>query len=67
MWETRAVIIVLPFLAIALGSVAPTIIRASETEAMLTGKMLNPELIETARLQLAAEVKPISDIRSTER
>jgi CO/xanthine dehydrogenase FAD-binding subunit len=54
-------------IAIGLGSVAPTIIRARETESAITGRVIDEELIGRARRSLMAEVKPISDIRSTER
>ena len=51
--------------AIALGSVAPTIIRAPEAEAFLQGKGLDPETIaETARL-VAELPRPIDDVRAT--
>lgn len=53
--------------AIGLGSVAPTVMRARETEQLLMGAVLSPELIESARRKLALEVKPITDIRSTEK
>ncbi|MEW6732731.1 MAG: xanthine dehydrogenase family protein subunit M [Acidobacteriota bacterium] len=52
-------------IAIALGSIAPTVIRARATEAAITGNIINAELIETARQQIIAEISPISDIRST--
>jgi CO/xanthine dehydrogenase FAD-binding subunit len=54
-------------IAIGLGSIAPTIIRARETEAAVTGGTIDSELIEIARQKIMAEIKPISDIRSTER
>ena len=50
---------------IALGSVAPTVIRCHATEKILTGQELNPEMIDAARAELSREVKPIDDIRST--
>jgi carbon-monoxide dehydrogenase medium subunit len=53
-------------IAIALGSVAPTVMRATATEQLLVGKTITAELIEAARRALMAEVKPISDVRSTE-
>jgi CO/xanthine dehydrogenase FAD-binding subunit len=52
-------------IAIALGSVAPTVIRAYNTEATLLGETIDTKLMETARQHLMAEIKPISDIRST--
>lgn len=50
---------------IALGSLAPTIVRAEEAERTLIGKMLSPELAkEVARLTCAA-VRPIDDVRGS--
>lgn len=54
-------------IAIALGSVAPTIVRAPRTEAIINGQSVNGELIEAARQSLMAEISPIDDIRSTAR
>lgn len=53
-------------IAIAMGSVAPTVIRARKTEELLTGLEINADLIEQARTSLNEEVQPIDDIRSTE-
>jgi carbon-monoxide dehydrogenase medium subunit len=51
--------------AIALGSVAPTIVRAEKAEAFLAGRSLDPETVaETARL-VAGLPTPIDDIRAT--
>jgi len=49
---------------IALGAVAPTVIRASKTEKFLIGKKLNDETISEAKKIICDEVSPISDIRS---
>ena len=49
---------------IALGAVAPTIIRAAEAEAYLAGKTLGAEVIERAAELAAASARPISDIRA---
>lgn len=52
---------------IALGSVAPVVLRAVETEKALRGKTLTPALIQIAQQILAREISPIDDIRSTAR
>jgi CO/xanthine dehydrogenase FAD-binding subunit len=52
---------------IALGSVAPVVLRAVETEKALRGEKLTPALIRTAQEVLAREIAPIDDIRSTAR
>ncbi|MCI0389510.1 MAG: xanthine dehydrogenase family protein subunit M [Acidobacteria bacterium] len=51
---------------IALGSVAPTVIRAVETESLLTNETLDATIIERARRTISREVAPITDVRSTE-
>ncbi|HEX4594903.1 MAG TPA: xanthine dehydrogenase family protein subunit M [Bryobacteraceae bacterium] len=51
---------------IALASVAPMPIRCVDTEAILIGRKLDVALIEEAKQRIAAEIAPISDIRSTE-
>ncbi len=53
------------FIKIAFGSVAPTVIRTPQTEALLAQKKLSEELIEQARSSVMQEVHPISDVRST--
>ncbi|MFC1861475.1 FAD binding domain-containing protein, partial [Chloroflexota bacterium] len=50
---------------IALGSVAPTVIRAGKAEETLTGNNLTQDLIDAASKIAAEETKPITDIRST--
>jgi xanthine dehydrogenase small subunit len=50
---------------LALGSVAPTPIRARLTEAVLEGRPPTPETADRAAEQLAAELQPIDDVRST--
>jgi CO/xanthine dehydrogenase FAD-binding subunit len=52
---------------IALGSVAPTVVRATLTEDLLRGKPLNAAAIAVAEKALASEIAPIDDIRSTAR
>ncbi len=50
---------------IALGSVAPTIVRASRTESALLGRPLTDETIRSATANLSDEVRPIDDIRGS--
>ncbi|MFZ0820974.1 MAG: xanthine dehydrogenase family protein subunit M [Candidatus Acidiferrales bacterium] len=52
---------------IALGSVAPIVLRCTKTEDLLRGRTISPELIQAARDALAREISPIDDIRSTAR
>jgi CO/xanthine dehydrogenase FAD-binding subunit len=52
---------------IALGSVAPTVVRATRTEDALRGKILDEGTIAAAERSLATEIAPIDDIRSTAR
>jgi CO/xanthine dehydrogenase FAD-binding subunit len=52
---------------IALGSVAPTVFRAAETEKALRGEKLAPAHLRAAQDVLAGEIAPIDDIRSTAR
>lgn len=52
---------------ISLGSVAPIVLRATETEKLLRGEKPSPELIREAQATLAREISPIDDIRSTAR
>ncbi|HXU35926.1 MAG TPA: xanthine dehydrogenase family protein subunit M [Blastocatellia bacterium] len=53
-------------ISIAVGSVAPTVVRALETERLLTGASISAELIKAARKMIAEEISPITDLRSTE-
>lgn len=50
---------------IALGAVAPTVIRAVQAEATLKGQKLEQEIIREAAKTAAEEAKPITDLRST--
>jgi CO/xanthine dehydrogenase FAD-binding subunit len=50
---------------IAVGSVAPTVVRCARTEELLRGRKIDAGLIESARETLAREIAPIDDIRST--
>ncbi|MFB3882769.1 MAG: xanthine dehydrogenase family protein subunit M [Armatimonadota bacterium] len=50
---------------IALGSVAPTPMRARKAEALLEGQPLTNELIAQAAAAAAAESRPITDLRAS--
>lgn len=50
---------------IALGSVAPVPLRLTETERLLTGKKLDPQLAQAAAKTVATQIQPVDDIRST--
>jgi len=50
---------------IALGSVAPTVVRCVKTEAVLKGQSLGPAAVDAAKEVLAKEIAPIDDFRST--
>ncbi len=50
---------------IALGSVAPTVLRCAKTEGTLREQPLTPAVIDAARESLASEIAPIDDLRST--
>jgi CO/xanthine dehydrogenase FAD-binding subunit len=52
---------------IALGSIAPVVLRAVKTENALRGNELSPETIASAKETLLREVSPIDDVRSTAR
>ena len=52
---------------IAIGSVAPTVIRAMATEEALRGQPLDADTIAAAERALLTEIAPIDDIRSTAR
>jgi CO/xanthine dehydrogenase FAD-binding subunit len=52
---------------IALGSVAPVVLRALNTEDSLRGQRVTPTVVTVAEETLAQEIAPIDDIRSTER
>jgi len=52
---------------IALGSIAPIVLRAVKTEDVLRARKLAPEIIATAKETLGREISPIDDIRSTAR
>jgi len=50
---------------IAAGSVAPVPLRLPGTEALLRGRTIDSTLLRSARAAAIAEIRPISDIRST--
>lgn len=50
---------------IAFGAVAPTPIRAPETEKLLDGQALDDDLIARALESADTEIKPIDDVRGT--
>ncbi|HSX77996.1 MAG TPA: hypothetical protein VLQ80_05415, partial [Candidatus Saccharimonadia bacterium] len=50
---------------IALGAVAPTVIRATAAEALLRGQSIDAERLQQAAQAAAQAVNPIDDIRST--
>lgn len=50
---------------IALGSVAPIPLRSVRTEAALRGQKIDRASIETSKIELAGEIAPIDDFRST--
>ena len=52
---------------IALGSVAPTVVRLPRTEQAVVGRALTAETIVRARAQAMDEVAPIDDIRSSKK
>jgi len=49
---------------VAMGAVAPTILRAAEAEAYLAGKQLTGDVVEHAAQLAAAASRPITDIRA---
>jgi OHCU decarboxylase len=51
----------------AVGSVAPIPFRLTETEKVVHGKKIDPELILLAETTAAREIQPIDDIRSSAR
>ena len=50
---------------IALGAVAPVVLRAKAAEALLEGAALTPELIAEAAACAAGECSPVDDIRAS--
>lgn len=52
-------------LRLALGSVAPTVLRCLKTEAVLRGQPIQAAVVEAGKGALAGEMAPIDDFRST--
>ena len=50
---------------LALGSVAPTTIRARKAEELLRGQRIDQDIIEATARAVTEEIKPITDLRST--
>ncbi len=50
---------------IAIGSVAPAVVRCTHTEAAVRGQVLSTGLAEAARMTLPRDIAPIDDVRST--
>jgi CO/xanthine dehydrogenase FAD-binding subunit len=50
---------------IALGSVAPTVLSCRKTSDLLRGRAVDARTIAAARKELATEIAPIDDLRST--
>ena len=50
---------------VALGCVAPTVVRVPAVETFLEGKELTPEVCEEAGRLAAREIRPIDDLRGT--
>jgi CO/xanthine dehydrogenase FAD-binding subunit len=50
---------------IALGSVAPIVLRCKQTEDAILGKALTDDTVNLARETLMREITPIDDVRST--
>jgi carbon-monoxide dehydrogenase medium subunit len=51
---------------IALGAVAPVPMRIKKAEKLLGGRQINSDLLAEAAASVSAEIRPISDVRSTE-
>jgi len=50
---------------VALGSVAPIVLRCKQTEDAIRGQALNGDTVDQARETLLREITPIDDVRST--
>jgi carbon-monoxide dehydrogenase medium subunit len=51
---------------LAVGAVAPVPLRLRKVEPMLEGRRVEPGLLEQVSKEVEQEVKPITDVRSTE-
>jgi carbon-monoxide dehydrogenase medium subunit len=51
---------------IALGAVAPVPMRIKGAEKLLGGRQIDSRLLDEAAARVSAEIRPISDVRSTE-
>jgi CO/xanthine dehydrogenase FAD-binding subunit len=52
---------------LALGSVAPTVVRCANAEAAIRGRTLTDEAVDAAKEALARDIAPIDDLRSSAR
>ena len=52
-------------IAIVMGAVGPTVIRAKKAEALLQNKSLNDALVEKAAAEVSSAADPFSDIRGS--
>ena len=51
--------------SLALGAVAPTVVRARRTEAELEGRRAEPRVVEAAVAALSSDISPIDDVRAS--
>jgi carbon-monoxide dehydrogenase medium subunit len=51
---------------VAMGAVAPTPVRLTAIEKMLTNKTIDENVLDEAKNQIAAYIQPLTDVRSTE-
>ncbi len=58
---------VLKDVRVALGSVAPVVLRCRRTEEVLRGRRLDGDSMKAALEEIAREITPIDDVRSTAR
>ncbi len=50
---------------LALGSVAPTVVRAPRAESVLEGRVPNDDVVEEAMRALGSDIRPIDDVRAS--